>query len=278
MTSAHDPRPRPQYGEYADPEPAPAGNAGEVPSPPAVSPSTSESPSTAVNPTPSEQPATSPVAPQQLGGSGPLPGVPHNLGARSDGASGAGARSPQSSTTRPIDGAPQAPQGPAPYGPGYQADEAPRPAATHTPQGDPAAKPRQADRIVTIILIAIGSYFALSMALTLSQFTLEFTRVADELGVTGFTPPPVLHTIGTVGAILVLVIYAIMLIFSIRRMRARKLTFWAPLAAGVLAWVVFFVLFFVGLNASTELWDALLKIASDPDAAQQLLNRLNSAS
>lgn len=137
-------------------------------------------------------------------------------------------------------------------------------------------RPRSADRIITIILLVVGSYFALSMALTLSQFTLEFSRVADELGVKDFTAPPVLKTLGTIGAILVLAIYALVLIFSIRRLRARKVTFWAPLVAGVLAWVLFFALFFIGLNQSTELWQALLSLASDPAAAQQMLARLNS--
>lgn len=144
------------------------------------------------------------------------------------------------------------------------------------PAGNAAAKPRTADRIITIILLVIGSYFALSMALTLSQLPLEFTRVADQLGVTDFAPPASLQTIGTVGAILVLVIYALMLIFSIRRLRARKLTFWAPLSAGVLAWIVFFVVFFIGLSASTELWEALLNVSSDPEAVQQMLERLDS--
>lgn len=114
------------------------------------------------------------------------------------------------------------------------------------------------------------------MALTLSQFALEFSKIADELGVKDFVAPPSLKILGTVGAILVLAIYALVLIFSIRRLRARKMTFWAPIVAGVLAWVVFFILFFIGLNQSAELWQALISIASDPAAAQQMLERLNS--
>jgi hypothetical protein len=82
--------------------------------------------------------------------------------------------------------------------------------------------------------------------------------------------------IGTVGAIIVLSIYALVLIFSIRRLRARKLTFWAPLAAGVLAWMIFFVLFAVALSQSAELWQALMQVASDPEKAQQLLDQLST--
>ncbi len=121
----------------------------------------------------------------------------------------------------------------------------------------------------------LGGYFALSMAFSLSQFPSEFAKIAGDLGLTDFTAPPQVRVIGTVGAILVLSIYALVLIFSIRRLRARKLTFWAPLAAGVLAWVIFFVLFAIGLGQSTELWQELMRIASDPEKAQQLLDQLS---
>lgn len=240
-------------------------------------------------------------------GAGPIPGVPHNLGVRG-GAAHTGAPVQPGAPAQPS--APQASQpaqpgdpyrGQAPAGhlgqpstPQQPADQAqqqmpqhpvqpqaPQQAAMFQPQpGMPgaAAKPRRADRIITVILLAIGGYFALSMALSLSQLGMEFSKIADALGVDSYSPSAALKTTGTVGAILVLAIYAITLIFSIRRMRSGKLTFWAPLAAGVLAWIIFFVLFTVGLNQSPDLWQELIRIASDPTATQDLLDTLSTPS
>lgn len=291
MTSAHDPRPRPQYGEYAEPEDQDsAAPSAEEPQTTGAGAADSDTAATALDSSVREwakseglaRPDTAPVnlaAPKTTparassGGTGPLPGVPHNLGVKGGSVPAAPAQPGHSGSARPEEPAPREPH--AAYGP-----SATEPNASASTPGQPgiAPKPRSADRIVTIALLAVGAYFALSMALTLSQFSLEFGRVAEDLGVSDFTAPPALKVIGTVGAILVLAIYALVLIFSIRRLRARKLTFWAPLAAGALAWVVFFVLFLIGLNQSPDLMQGLLEVASDPAAAQQLLERLGTTS
>lgn len=271
MTSAHDERPRPQYGEYAEPEAGTPGSTAEPDGNSTDSAATTVPP--AANASPVSTPATAP-APQPPSTPNRLPGVPHNLGVPGGGAA-VPARSPQiGEPYRSADPTPQA-------GPANLANTAPSsapttPAATQTePAANSPARPRGADRIITVALLVLGGYFALSMAFSLSQFPSEFAKIAGDLGLTDFTAPPQVRVIGTVGAILVLSIYALVLIFSIRRLRARKLTFWAPLAAGVLAWVIFFVLFAIGLGQSTELWQELMRIASDPEKAQQLLDQLS---
>ena len=267
MTPAHDERPRPQYGEYAEPE---AGTP-ESPAQPGGDPtdSAATTPPPAVDASPVGAPVAVPLpVPGPLSTSNRLPGVPHNLGVRGDGAS-APARAPQP-------GEPYRAADPAPPSGQANTTNASTASASTTPAADQAAPApaRGADRIITVALLALGGYFALSMALSLSQFPTEFAKIAGDLGLTDFTAAPQVRVIGTVGAILVLSIYALVLIFSIRRLRARKLTFWAPLAAGVLAWVIFFVLFGVGLSQSPELWQELMQVASDPEKAQQLLDQL----
>lgn len=327
MTPEHDPRPRPQYGEYADPAaqaPATPPVAPDAPSDTSNEPAASDEAKSALGSAPqswargedrthpgagpkqfgeqtpeamppeiSPHQPSAPVQPaaQQPGRSpGPLPGVPHNLGAKGSSGQGVSAHPPHTAPANPAppanlgDPANQTGSNTSSHSAAHATNAPAHPvastptnsAANATSQNVAGARPNRVDRIVTIMLLAVGSYFALSMALTLSQFTLEFSRVAEGLGVEDFVAPPMLNTLGTVGAILVLAIYAIVLIFSIRRLRARKLTFWAPLAAGALAWVVFFVLFFIGLNQSAELWQALLNVAADPVAAQQMLESLNS--
>lgn len=312
MTPAHDSRPRPQYGEYADPATISEATAAPISQPADEALATDLSGSQAISAehstrdqaaqevvggedqrapgagttqsatdaTTNSDTSAQPYPQQYARATGPLPGVPHNLGAKG----GTTQASPAASGASANHTVANAPYGPTADSVKSSANQAVNPAALGTATGaapgiaNSAAQTRQrgADRIVTIVLLAIGSYFALSMALTLSRFSLEFSKVADELGVTDFVAPPMLKTLGTVGAILVLAIYALVLIFSIRRLRARKLTFWAPLVAGAIAWVLFFVLFLIGLQQSADLWQALLNLSADPAAAQQLLERLNA--
>lgn len=293
MTAEQDPRPRPLYGEYSDDaaEVAPNDNAAATPGASPAAGAESAAPSAQQVTAPAAQARQdSPAAP----GAGPIPGVPHNLGVRGGTAAQPGVpaaqpaqhgdpyrgQAPEGHATQPAaaqqpvgDPAPQQPQAPQPQAPQQPAMFQPQPGMPVT-----AAKPRRADRIITVLLLVVGGYFALSMALSLSQLGMEFSKIADALGLDSYSPSPALKTTGTVGAILVLAIYALVLIFSIRRMRSGKLTFWAPLAAGVLAWIVFFVLFTVGLNQSPELWQELIRIASDPTATQDLLDTLSKPS
>ena len=271
MTSEHDKRPRPQYGEYAEPA------AGTADAPAASSDSIEPSDTSASAPAsppattlPAATPSTAPPAPATPSR---LPGVPHNLGVKWDGAA--------RPTRAPQLGEPYRAADPAQSANAANPEAAPvQAAAQAAPQAavKPPARPRAADRIITIALLVLGGYFALSMAFSLAQLPAEFAKIAGDLGIANFAAPPQVQTIGTVGAILVLSLYALVLIFSIRRLRARKLTFWAPLAAGLLAWVLFFVLFAISLGQSTELWQELMQIASDPEKAQQLLDQLSTRS
>ncbi|MDI6022320.1 DUF6264 family protein [Leucobacter sp. UT-8R-CII-1-4] len=304
MTAEQDPRPRPQYGEYSDDA--------------AVTPAANDSTNANASGEPADAAVDAPVVPtaQQpvvpptasapaadvvpgVPAAGPIPGVPHNLGVRGNTGAAPAAipgvpAAPNPPTTPTAPAAPAQPSDPyrgqAPAGhvvqpapeqqPGQAVQPGQQPAMFQPQPGSPygAKKPRLADRIITVLLLVVGGYFALSMALSLSQLGLEFSKIADGLGLESYSPSPALKTTGTVGAILVLAIYALVLIFSIRRMRSGKLTFWAPLAAGVLAWIIFFVLFTVGLNQSPELWQELIRIASDPKATQELLDTLSTPS
>lgn len=324
MSDAEDRRPRPQFGEYAEPETeerstdAAASGASTSDADPAAGQPMTTTASAEAAPSvqrdsrfgvahgaygegiaeraPEAGATAQATDSHQAGMGGRLPGVPHNLGVRREGVSAPAGRS--SSVTPPA-AAPPAQHG-EPYraaSPHGQAQQTPQaqhtqlgapPAAQNAAPGTPGApypatgqaarRPNAADRIITIVLLAVGAYFALSMAFSLSQFPTEFGRVAGDLGLTDFVSPSQVQTIGTIGAILVLAIYALVLIFSIRRLRAGKITFWAPLAAGVLSWVIFFVLFAIGLNQSPELWQELMRIASDPAEAQQLLEKLSNPS
>lgn len=198
---------------------------------------------------------------------GRVEGVPHNLGA---GSSGSGSNPAA---------APAAPQQPKPSGGDpepYRATAAP--AAAPTPvyiaqPGQPGApKSRTADRVITILLLGLGAVGAMFTANTMLALSNSYALMADVFGLDDFEVPGWVGTLGTVSAIAFIALFAVVLIFSIQRMRARKLTFWVPLTAGAVALVAMFVLIYVPLAGIPELASQM----GDPDALQRMLDYLST--
>ncbi|MFA5606011.1 MAG: DUF6264 family protein [Leucobacter sp.] len=227
-------RPKPEYGEYA-----PEGWSWK--------PETEAAPTAGAAPSGARE------------GSGQLTGVPHNLGV--DGGTVPAQQQPAQPTHAPQP--PAAPDATTPPQPGapYRAGE-----PTYRPAQQPAS--RLGDRIVTIVLLVLGAIGALNFAASLYGLTGTFSTIAAALDLEGFTVPSNVQTIGTVGALIVLALYALTLIYSIQRMRGRKITFWVPLTAGVIAAIVAFAFTAIAMAQSPE----LLEAASDPDATAKLLD------
>ncbi|MBC9943113.1 hypothetical protein ICL81_01025 [Leucobacter sp. cx-328] len=200
---------------------------------------------------------------------GPLPGIPHNLGSGSNAGAGAGAPIPAAAPQQPAAQAPQAQQAPgapyrasAPQQPGQPAG-APQPIyQTQTP------KKGGADKVFTIILLVLGAMGALFTAQSMLVLRSSFAMIAEALEVSSSAVPASIGTLGTVSALVVLAIYALTLIFSIRRLRAKKVTFWVPLVAGVVVSIGFFIATTIAVSSMPELMTAL----SDPDAVQKMLD------
>lgn len=231
--SRPDERPRPAYGEYA-PEgwtwTPPGQEASSAPAPNA-----SESALASTRGTASRVPS-----------SGRVPGVPHNLGA-----SGSPGQQKSAGSALP---------------PEQHYRAAP-------PQGGSAraaAPNRLGDRIITIVLLALGAFGALNSAASLYSMSSEFSRWGQVLGIDSFSAPAALTTIGTVGALVVFALYALNLVYSLQRMRARKLAFWVPLATAVIAGIVTFAFLMFGVYQVPE----LLQRLAEPDAMQTILDSL----
>lgn len=224
---------------------------------------------------------------------GRVPGVPHNLGVSSGTATSSTATSgtAASNTTPPNTAAPgaqtdasrQAPTAPPPsYGQlgspptdGSRAPEQPpapgSPAPPPQQRGAGSGTGRRADRIITILLLVFGALGALYLAASLQQLPASLELFSTALGADGLVIPAAVHTLGTVGALTILAIYALNLVFSIQRLRARRLTFWVPLAAGVIAFVVFFAITAFAMNQAPE----VMQLFTDPDALSKLLAYLS---
>lgn len=242
-----DPRPQPQYGEMA-PEGwswTPNESAGS-------------SGSGAPNGTsPSPQFPAAQGAPQPQG---QMPGVPHNLGVGD--AHPAGAAPPAAQPQTPAQ--PYQPQGQQPY----RADPPPHSQQPMWQQQGPERDTKAADRIITIVLLVIGALGALYFGFTLFVMTQSMYVLARMVGLDDLTIPDSVATLGLIGALVILTLYAVTLIFSIQRIRARKLAFWIPLVAGALSLIV--VIVFTMLAAAEV--PALMQQLSDPDALSRLLD------
>lgn len=223
-------RPRPQYGEYAPDYDPDAATTGSGDSPEA---------------TPTAESGSQAVPPQ-------LDGVPHNLGISSGGGSSVPTASP-ATPQQPVSGN-DVPRGAPTAGPPPGYTPPPHDVGVHQHAGSPAtpqpfgqaprsgAATRTGDRIFTIVLLAIGALGAINLGLSMRSLGTQLHIIADAAGLDGFVVPPSMIVLQNVGAITVLTVYAITLLWSIQRMRAKKLAFWVPLAGGVLAFIVTMVI------------------------------------
>lgn len=230
----------------------------EAQQPTAAQPATTEQPAAAAQPMAPQQPQApaqprygemapegwvSPVAQQAQEeatrqGAGRDPLVPHNLGAQQ-----------------------------APPAPGYNPQAAPMAGATPQPVKRPG------DRIVTVLLLVIGAFFALRSALTMFTLGTQIEIMAEQLGATDLVVPDSIAVVQAIGAIVMLSIYAIALIWGVQRLRKGKLSFWVPLSAGVVAFIALLFMTAVGVFMVPELIEY-----STPENISQLFEQLGQPS
>lgn len=119
-------------------------------------------------------------------------------------------------------------------------------AAQHAP-GDRAAGETAVpkDRLWTIALLVFGVFGVFYNVVTLVQLpatALESAKLSSTMlgveGPTSFTPGPAVPAVIATGVVLQLVLWIGALLWSRARMRAGRLSWWIPLVAGVVAFVV----------------------------------------
>lgn len=155
----------------------------------------------------------------------------------------------------------QAPAPPAP--PAANQAAQPQPLEAQTRKRSPA------DRIITLILLGLGALGALNIAAGLYELPANLRMIGEMLGASELEVPDAVATAGVIGAISVLTLYALTLIYSIQRLRGGKLTFWVPLTAGVVATLINAGFLYFAVTQMPELF-ALL---SDPAAFEALLGQ-----
>ena len=216
--------------------------------------------------------APQPDAPRTLG-------VPHNLGAPASattpGAAAPGTGSASQAPTAPSNvGAPGAQQPgtqqPGTQQPGEQQPGNPQAYRAAAPQPGPVYgmpgpdRPRTGDRVITIILLVFGAFGALSVARSFFGLETQISLMGTLIGIEEPRVASWVGTLGTVSALVVLLVWALNLLFSIQRMRARKLAFWVPLVAAVIAFVIVMVVPMVAMGGAPEI---MQQIEADPNGS-----------
>ena len=241
-----DSRPAPEYGEYA-----PEGWEWKPP-------------------VEEERPAAQSGvahAGQAAGGSAPVsgtvPGVPHNLGA--------GSARPSKQSGTPYQAPPAAQQQGTQRQPQAQQQTQQQPGFQPQP-GQPGAqrRPNPVDRVFTVLLLALGAYGAVQSAFAMMGMGTMFEIMGEAPGIDGVTVPAWLDITGKVFGIAILAFYGLVLVYSIRRIRAGKIAFWAPLTAGVIVTVLMVAVITIGIALTPELMSAM----ADPERSSELLKYL----
>ena len=103
---------------------------------------------------------------------------------------------------------------------------------------------RRVDRVATFVLLGLAGYNVISNLLLVSGFsrTLLSAFSAQGYPVDDFTGQAALQQAGGAIAIVSLVVFVPMIVLTVRRLRAGKISFWVPLTAGAVVTIVQMVL------------------------------------
>ena len=136
---------------------------------------------------------------------------------------------------------------------------APRPArAVAAASVDRGARPdRPADRAVTILLLVIGVLGVWLAVSVLQAMPQSIQLLHTQEGIEPYTPGPEIPGLILTGSIVQIVIWVIAAVGSIALMRARRPSFWLPLAAGLIAAIALFVFTAIALSGDPALIEQL---------------------
>ena len=123
-------------------------------------------------------------------------------------------------------------------------EQAPPVAATPYPGAGVATArtPRTWDRVLTIILLALGAYTVVNYFDTFANLGRVLTETFVASGYEAFQSVDLANQLGVVANIVVMSLFALTALLTIASLRAKRITFWIPLVGGVLAFIAVVVI------------------------------------
>ncbi|MBT2498842.1 hypothetical protein J7E25_07015 [Agromyces sp. ISL-38] len=153
-------------------------------------------------------------------------------------------------------------------------DPAPQMATPPPPVAASARPDRPADRIVTILLLVLGAFGAAYNSfsvIAMPSSALESARMSaamfgSDAVPTTFTPGPAVPAAIAIGVAAQLVLWVCALLWSRARLRAGALSWWIPLVAGVVAFVVVMIVALIVFTSDPALLEFLRSVGSPTPA------------
>jgi hypothetical protein len=118
-------------------------------------------------------------------------------------------------------------------------------AATADGSADGVA-PARRDRLVTYLLLAFGLLVVLNTVSSIAALPASVRRVFEQWNIEGTPPVDLFVTLGWITTGVVVVMWVVALLWSLRAMRRGKLSWWIPVLCGVIVFVIAVVVFSVG--------------------------------
>ena len=97
---------------------------------------------------------------------------------------------------------------------------------------------RSWNRILTTILIALGAYRTVTSFFSLNSEGDNLAASLESVGYTGFTSIAEINDLAMTSAVLQVVFLGLAVVISLRLLRAGRISFWVPLVAAVICWVI----------------------------------------
>jgi len=94
------------------------------------------------------------------------------------------------------------------------------------------------NRILTTILIALGAYRTVTSFFSLNSEGDNLATSLESVGFTGFTSIDEINQLAMTSAVLQVVFLGLAVVISMRLLRAGRISFWVPLVAAFICWVV----------------------------------------
>ena len=116
---------------------------------------------------------------------------------------------------------------------------------------------RPADRAVTILLLVVGVLGVWLSIGVLQALPDSMQLLHTQEGIDPYTPGPEIPGLILIGSIVQVVIWVVAAVGSIALIRARRPSFWLPLAGGVLAAIALFVCTAIALSGDPALIEQL---------------------
>ena len=132
--------------------------------------------------------------------------------------------------------------------------------ATPVAPAAPARTPRTADVVITSVLLTLGLLVTLFTLVSLPSLPQSMHQVAEVYGVEDYKVGPGVATVQWVVGVSHVVLFLASVAIAVPLLARRRLAFWAPLSAGVVAALIYWGAHMALFLSDERLLDALTRV------------------